>query len=335
MPRASLAGELSEPWPKICLAKGDAGKIEFAKLFGPCIGVDERCSVEEKRQRRSAAFAQLGALDMDGRGKNDAGVDVGNVRRRKYPRQTGLVAPHIARPVLHFDDLKVAANAEMLIEHFCELADRHTVPCRIAYWPTNDLNASSVIVALDIVSVDRIWTVADDDSLAIFCGRAHAAGHRVYERVDAASDVLQIDDERIDVRNHFLGRLADLAVERIDHDAGPRIADVRSLDHVVLNVPADAVLRTEKRRQVDFGMFVKYVRRMLKRVRQNRRLVADETDALPAEEMIFSLKKTSMPSEFVDYCIFTYRIKSVSADFRNIASMRKFHLNTEFATCQE
>ena len=127
---AGFAGEFGEPGAKIGLAKFDAGKVEFAQLLGPCIGVDVGCAVKKKWQRRAAAFAELGALDMDCRGKDDAGVDVRNVWRRQYPRQTGLVAPHLARPVFHLDDLKIAADAEMLVEHFRQLTDRHPVTRR-------------------------------------------------------------------------------------------------------------------------------------------------------------------------------------------------------------
>ena len=82
------------------------------------------------RLGRAAAFAEFGALDVDGRGKDDAGIDGRDVGRRQYPLQAGFVAPHFACPAFHLDDLEIAADAEMFVEHSSEFADRHTVPRR-------------------------------------------------------------------------------------------------------------------------------------------------------------------------------------------------------------
>ena len=61
-------------------------------------------------------------------------------------------------------------------------------------------------------------------------------------------DVLQIDDEDVDVLQHFCRRFARLAVERKDGHLAPRVALVRRFDHVVLQVRTKAVLRAKERR---------------------------------------------------------------------------------------
>ena len=56
------------------------------------------------------------------------------------------------------------------------------------------------------------------------CLRAarQAVRHRVDVGVDAGADVLQIDDQHVDVAQHLGGRLARLAVERVDRHAPAR-----------------------------------------------------------------------------------------------------------------
>ena len=63
------------------------------------------------------------------------------------------------------------------------------------------------------------------------------------------------------------------------------IADVRRLDHVVLHIAADAVLRAEERRQVDTRRVPRKRPPRAQRVRQHRRLIADEADPLAADQI--------------------------------------------------
>jgi hypothetical protein len=58
---------------------------------------------------------------------------------------------------------------------------------------------------------------------------------------------------------------------------------VRGLDHVVLNVAANAVLRAEKCSEVYVRMFVKDICGMPKSIRQNGRLVAYKADTLTSD----------------------------------------------------
>ena len=58
----------------------------------------------------------------------------------------------------------------------------------------------------------QIPAVAHDHLFAELLGRDHAIRHCVDERVDAAADVLQVDDDRIEISDHLLSRLARFAV---------------------------------------------------------------------------------------------------------------------------
>ena len=70
----------------------------------------------------AAAEAAVAAIRVVGK-VADLGEDLGEATGRAA-RGIELV------PVVHLDDLEVAADAEMLVEHPCEFADSHAVPRR-------------------------------------------------------------------------------------------------------------------------------------------------------------------------------------------------------------
>src|SRR4029077_20773990 len=90
--------------------------------------------------------------------------------------------------------------------------------------------------ALNCGAADRIRTVADDDGNAVTGGRPQAVRHRVDVGVNAGSDVLEIHQEEVDTQQHLRGRLAGLAVKRVDGHAPPGVVAVGRFHHVVLHV---------------------------------------------------------------------------------------------------
>jgi hypothetical protein len=62
---------------------------------------------------------------------------------------------------------------------------------------------------------------------------------------------------------------------------------MRRLDHVVLNVAANAVLRAKERCQIDIGVLMENIRCMPERFRQHRGLIANQTDTPAANEINF------------------------------------------------
>ena len=73
------------------------------------------------------------------------------------------------------------------------------------------------------------------------------------EGVDAATQILQIDQQHVEAVHHRRGGPAHLAVQAEHGDAVLGVEVVGGLDHVVLLVPAQAVLGPEGRRQLDVG----------------------------------------------------------------------------------
>ena len=158
-----------------------------------------------------------------------------------------VVPIHVARPALHRHDLELGAEAR------CSLNSRASSPTVMPWRIGMRIQPDEGFVArlqrrtFDRDAADRIGAVADDDGDAGARGGAQAIGHGVDEGVDARADILDVDHEHVDQRQHLRGRLARLAVEREDRHVAARILRVRRLDHVVLQVRAEAVLRTEDR----------------------------------------------------------------------------------------
>jgi hypothetical protein len=111
---------------------------------------------------------------------------------------------------------------------------------------------------------------------------AQAVGHRVDVGVDAGADVLQVDHQRIESAQHLGGRFARLTVERVDRHPATRVVDVRRLDHVVLHVRPEPVLRSEDRAELHTRRCADAVQDVDKPAIDGR-VVADDTDVRVAK----------------------------------------------------
>ena len=144
-------------------------------------------------------------------------------------------------------DLEVRAETERVVEQPRQLPDGHPVPQRNRIQADERLEPALEHRPFDRHAPDGIRPIAHDDRHLEARRALQAVGHRVDEGVDARADVLQVDDEDVEVPQHRLGRLPRFAVERVDRHAWRAVAAVRRLDHVVLQVGVEAVLRTEDR----------------------------------------------------------------------------------------
>ena len=99
--------------------------------------------------------------------------------------------------------------------------------------------------SFDLGSPDGVRPVAHDDLQAVLPRGLHAVGHRVDVGVDADADVLQVDHQHVEIAEHFSGRLARFAVERVHRHAADLVEGMPCLDHVVLHVRPKAVLGAE------------------------------------------------------------------------------------------
>ena len=92
---------------------------------------------------------------------------------------------------------------------------------------------------------DGIGPIQHPHRFAMLRCRFEDIAQRRDERINPATQILQIDQDHIECIHHRIRRLAHLAIEAEHRDAMHRIVEVRRLDHVVLLVAAQAMLRTE------------------------------------------------------------------------------------------
>src|SRR5207249_3288308 len=112
-------------------------------------------------------------------------------------------------------------------------ANRHAMPHRDRELADERLEAGGEHRAFHGESADRVRPIADDRLDAMPSGGAKTVGHRIDVGVDAGSDVLEIDHQRVNAPQHVGGRLPGFAVQRIaGHPAGI-VAPMPGFDHVL------------------------------------------------------------------------------------------------------
>src|SRR5207247_7588154 len=104
-------------------------------------------------------------------------------------------------------------------------------------------------VPLERLAAERIRPIEHDDLLAGGGAGLEREGRRPFEGVNAGPNVLEIDEQQVDDREHLRRGRAGLRVEAVDRDAELGIHAVPRLYHVVLLLAGEAVLRAEEREQ--------------------------------------------------------------------------------------
>ncbi len=104
------------------------------------------------------------------------------------------------------------------------------------------------------------------------------------ERVDAAAQILQVDEQHVEAVHHRGGRTTHLPVETEDRNAERGIVEVGRLDHVVLLVATQAVLRPERRGQLHVAQRGQRIERMCE-IRSDRRRMRQQRDPLAGQRL--------------------------------------------------
>ena len=95
----------------------------------------------------------------------------------------------------------------------------------------------------------RVRAIQNPHGLVLLRSRLEHVTQRGDERVDSAPDVLQVNEQNVKGIHHFRRRTAYFTIKAEDRDAVRWVGVVLRLDHVVLLVPTQPVLRAERRAQ--------------------------------------------------------------------------------------
>src|SRR5262249_4787572 len=118
--------------------------------------------------------------------------------------------------------------------------------------------------SLDLNAIDRVGPVENDETLAIIACGLHGQSHRIYESVYTSSDILNVEHKRIEIYEHIRRWFASLSIKRKGRQARPLVPEGLPLDHVVLSLRPDSVLRSKHRGHTNSRMLPKQVRSMSK-----------------------------------------------------------------------
>ncbi len=109
-------------------------------------------------------------------------------------------------------------------------------------------------------------------------GRFEDVEQRRHEGVDAAADILEIDQHDVERAHALPGRPADLAIEAEHRHIVGRVGIIRRFHHIVLEIAAHAMLRPENRGDVQTRRDQRV--ETVRQVRRHRRRMGEQGDAL-------------------------------------------------------
>src|SRR5437773_1103948 len=226
--------------------------------------VEPRRAEDLERTRRPAPLRHVRPFQQHLAGIDDRGVEGRHVRRGKDPGKTGVGEEHAPPPSLHrhhgeraasgaahpdavgAPDGAAAAVGHAQVDERGQLAERQPVAHGDGI-ETHERGVSGPDqVPLERLAAERIRPIEDDDLLAGGGAGLERERRRPLEGVDARPDVLELDEQQVDALQHLRRGRAGLRVEAVDRNAELGIDAVSRLDHVVLLLAGEAVLRPEE-----------------------------------------------------------------------------------------
>jgi hypothetical protein len=147
-------------------------------------------------------------------------------------------------PALHRDHVAVHVQTEPAHEPAGQFAHRQAVPHRQRAGADETLPSRLEGEPLHRAA-RRVGAVEHNDFFSRSRGIFQHVLQRGDEGVDAAAEILQVDQQHVESVQHFVAGTADVTVQAEHRDAVNRVPEIVRLDHVVLLVAAQAVLRAE------------------------------------------------------------------------------------------
>ena len=217
----------------------EVGGAEEFERAGGAAPFGERRAFEHHRAGVATRHRQVGCVR--------AGVDPGPLAERPAEAGAGF-----GLPVAHGNDLPVEVELQRAHEPAGELAQGEAVAHRQRAGADETLPARAQGQPFDRPA-RGVRTVEDIDALAVRGGGFEHVAQGGDEGVDAAAEVLQVDQQDVESLHHRRGRPPDFAVEAEDRDAVDGVEVIGGFDHVVLLVAAQPVLRPEGGAEAEVG----------------------------------------------------------------------------------
>jgi len=277
-PGAKLAGMLVERRLEPALAQPAAlhptGR-QRCHFFQEKFRLDLRRAEKLQRPRRSSPLGQGGAFQHHGPSVAARHPGIGRIGARVHPgalTERPAVARRAVRfPSLHFDDAAIDIETKAVHEPLRRLAQREPMSHRQRSCTHETLPARAQPQPLDRTA-RRVGPVEHADRLAPLGGCFENVAQRREEGVDAAAQILQVDQQHVEAVHHRRGRASDFPVQAEHRDVVHRVGEVGRFDHVVLLVPAQPVLRAERRNQLEVPERRERIQRVHQIARHRRRM---------------------------------------------------------------
>ncbi len=222
--------------------KIQTGEMTLVQCGGDIFAVEPGSAKFFKWSFGAAADGDTGVLQDFKAGIKNRSLGGAQIRRRRNPLDAGAFEEIVAMPVFHGDDVEINADVIFGVEELGELAGREAVTHR--QWKISDKICFVGVEhrAFHDFTAERIGTVEDEKSDVAFCGFLHAIAHRCRVRVEPDAGVLNVEDQRVNALEHFIGGTERFAIQTMDGKAGGGIFGGRNLFIVV---SGETVLRAE------------------------------------------------------------------------------------------
>ncbi|MDW8207604.1 MAG: hypothetical protein RMJ43_07180 [Chloroherpetonaceae bacterium] len=137
-----------------------------------------------------------------------------------------MVPEAVSFPVVERDDVEVEGELFFCAEELCEFCGGHAVSDGYGVACGEGEAFGVGEWSFDMDSVDGVGSVEDDVAEVVLCGGFEGVEERGDVGVEAASDVLDVEDEGVDAGELVgLGALA-LSVEAVDGESGSGVVGV-------------------------------------------------------------------------------------------------------------
>src|SRR6266581_4238692 len=196
-----------------------------------------------ERSLRAASDGDSGTLEnLDSRIK-DGPLDRPKIWRGRNPFDAGALKEIIAMPVPHGNDVQVRPNVIFGVEELREFADRQRVAHRQRKVGDEIRLVRIEHRAFDSFPAKGVRPVEHEKSDISLRGFLHAIrhGHRVGVKPNAR--VLDIEDQRVDALEHFVGRPERFSIQAIHRETRRGILRGR---HSFISAAGQSVLRAEQ-----------------------------------------------------------------------------------------